>query len=203
MWVSSDGFKKDSTYWTDDEVMLLGWVLTDGHYIKQKSKYGIEYSSGRVGVTQTKIENLGRITGLFSRLGDYTYRTQTNAQGGVQHVWVTHCPAAYRIRDLAPDKTLTSSLLMSMSSRQMELLYQTMLLGDGCWDSQAGRYRKFVAGTESRANAFLMLCALIGQPARAIERNYSNYAKKQYASMGNIPNTKKCWLVELVKNKRA
>lgn len=90
-----------------------------------------------------------------------------------------------------------------MTPYQRVVLYDTMLKGDGCWDEASGRFRKFVAGTKERADVFLMLCALVGKPANAKCRDFSDYKPKKYASMGNIPKSGPCWMVELKQSTRA
>lgn len=200
IWISADPYKSEETTWTDDAVLLLGWVLTDGYYKRQVSKKtGVEWGLHRVGVTQTKKQNLDELFSLFSRLGRHYHRLSKSGQ----HTWDITCEEGRRIREEMPCKTLKMKVILSLSSRQRRLLFQTMLKGDGCWDQQAGRYRKFIAGTKERADAFLSLCALIGQPARAHERDYTHYSPKKYASMGNVPKSTTCWIVELPVNTKA
>lgn len=201
LWVASEGMPtKKRTEWTNREVELMGWVLTDGHYKHQTCpKTGKAWGTGRVGVTQSKPQNINEIDGLFLRLGAHSRQVRKTGQ----HVWEITTPATHRMRALMPDKTLTAHVLMTMSTEQHRILFDTMLKGDGCWDSQAGRYRKFVAGTKVRADAFMMLCAIQGIPCRAVERDFSKYVAKKYDSMTNIPKAGKCWIVELPKSKRA
>ena len=199
VWITSNGLQEEGTSWSDDEVRLLGWVLTDGHYKRQLSKKGVEWGLGRVGVTQSKAQNLEEIDQLFFRLGKHYHGVSKTGQ----HCWEITCKASHRIRGSMPDKTLTASVLFSMSGAQRRILFETMLKGGGSWDRHAGRYRKFVAGSETRANAFLLLCVLIGQPARSFMTDATGSNPKKYDSMGNIPKPGVCWLVELVKNTRA
>jgi hypothetical protein len=200
LWVSTEGLQSTATTWSDDEVELLGWVLTDGHYKRQFCPAtGKEWGASRLGVTQSKPAFMGEIEALFSRLGEHSHQVRTTGQ----HVWEITCAASKRIRQELPGMTLSATAVYSMSHAQRSKLFVTMLKGDGCWDNHAGRWRKFVAGSKERADAFLLLCALIGQPARAVERDYSGYEPKTYASMTNVPKAGRCWLVELVVNARA
>lgn len=199
LWIACQGVKSISSSWTDDEVELLGWVLTDGYYKRQLSPSGVDWSRRAVGVTQSKTENVAEISALFTRLGKHSHKVRKTGQ----HVWQISSTAGQRMRELMPSKTLSMEVLRSLSRGQLELLFVTMLKGDGCWDAHAGRWRKFCAGSKERADAFMMLCSMIGQPARAIERDYSKYTPKQYQSMNNVPKSGKCWLVELVVNNRA
>lgn len=199
VWTACNGVMAPATAWSDDEVALMGWVLTDGYYPKQVSPSGADWDRNRVGVTQSKASMIPEIDALFARLGKHSRRVAKTGQ----HVWeITH-PASIRIRQALPDKTLTMEVLTSLSKSQLELLFVTMLKGDGCWDSHAGRWRTFCAGTKERADAFMMLCSMIGQPSRAKERDYSGCVPKKYDSMGNVPKAGKCWLVALPVNNRA
>ena len=200
IWLAAEPHKQTGTQWTDDECELMGWVLTDGHYKRQWSpKNGKEWGTGRVGVTQTKKKNIPKLDALFARLGKHSSRVRKTGQ----HTWEITTEATKRMRDAMPEKTLTMAVLLSISSKQRRILYDAMLAGDGCYDSEAGRYRKFCAGSEERANAFLALCTLMGQPASATCRDFSGVVAKKYASMGNIPKAGKCWLVELKQRNRA
>ena len=194
IWLAGAAIQTTETTWTDDEVLLLGWVLTDGHYRK-----GERSGESRVGVTQSKTQNVMEIDRLFNRLGKHS----TACRSTGQYVWEISCPTGLRIREMMPDKTLTGEVLSSMSSTQHRILFEAMLRGDGCWDEEAQRYRKFCAGSKERADAFLMLCVLVGQSASATYRDTSQYAPKKYASMGNIPKTEGHWLVELKQRPRA
>lgn len=200
IWLAGGALQQDETQWTNDECALMGWVLTDGYYKRQNCpKTGKAWGTGRIGVTQTKKKNIGELDALFTRLGKHSRRVRKTGQ----HVWeITTC-ATKRMRDAMPGKTLTTDVILSMNSEQRKLLYETMLRGDGCYDTKAGRYRKFCAGSKERADAFLALCALIGQPASAVCRDFSSYSPKQYASMGNVPKSGNCWLVELKQRNRA
>ena len=194
LWISSEGVRgADDAKWSDDEVRLIGWVLTDGYY-KRRGVWG----STTVGITQSKSDTTEKIDDFMFSFAAHKRRKTKRGQ----NIWELSGSVGKKIMKIMPEKTLTTAFLSDLTRSQLELLYDTMLLGDGCWDKHAGRHRKFVAGSKERADAFLMLCALIGQPARAFERTYST-ATKQYPSMGNIPKGGKCWLVELTVNKRA
>lgn len=201
LWIACKGLQKEETEWTDDEVQLMGWVLTDGHYVEQRSKKRNTYLwTGRVGVSQSKEKNIQEIHSLFTRLGKHGFNIIERTG---QHHWTITIPAGLRMWEMMPEKTLTPEVLNSMSSRQLRLLFDTMLKGDGSWDSKAGRYRKFTCSDKKRADAFLMLCAMIGQSARASYRDMSRYTPTLSKKMRNVPIMTGVWVVELPVNKRA
>ena len=176
--------------WQDDWVRLLGWVLTDGHYKHERP--------GCVGVTQSKEKNFGELENLFQRLGNHSYTVRKTGQ----RVWEITCAASSKIRRELPRKTLTPEVLFALTPDQRLLLHDSMLMGDGCWDSCVARHRRFVAGTKQRADMFLMLRALLGLPARAYLTEWEQTIK-QYDGMGNIPQSTSCWVVELKQCARA
>lgn len=200
IWLTGKGSDyQEGEAWEDDDVRLMGWVLTDGYYRKQWSKTGQPVGVRAVGLTQSKPKYLQEIRELFNRLGKHGYHITKAGQ----HHWCISNDAGGRMRREMPDKTLTAEVIMSLTPKQRRILFDTMLKGDGCWDSQAGRFRKFVAGTKERADAFLILCSTIGQSASAVERDYTKFEPKKYDSMGNIPKPGKCWIVELRQRSRA
>ncbi len=194
IWVSAPSDLKGNGKWTDAEVEVIGWVLTDGYYKKAKGK-----NCSTIALTQCKAKNFEAIANCVAAV--------PGSKGGYvskrgQHHWTISGNFARRVRYMMPDKTLTPAFLVQLSTKQLELLYNTMLLGDGSYDAHAGRYRRFTAGTEARADAFLMLCAMMGQPAHAFPRDMSMYTPKS-DKLTNVPVMGTVWLVELKQRDRA
>lgn len=199
IWTSSDGVASEETIWADDEVRLIGWVLTDSYYIRAYNKERIKEYGTRAGVTQSKPQNLQQTGELFQRPGTHSYSVSRRGQ----HVWGISHPAATRIREMMPEKTLTPEVLHSMSRRQLYILLETMLLGDGCYDVTRGRHATFCAGTKERADSFLMLCAMAGVPARASVRPAASSARPCDSLRGQVIHSKECWIVRISRRTRA
>lgn len=101
---------------------------------------------------------------------------------------------AGKIRNLFPDRLLTAELVGTLSRRQAEILFDTMMLGDGTRQKTTA---KFYTRSESAAKAFQMLCTLIGKSSRAEWKDMSKYKQKKYPSMGNIPKMTGIWAVNI------
>lgn len=200
--------------WTDDEVRLIGWVLTDGCFMKVHLR---RKNKDRVGVSvQQSIrgnpQKVAVIDALFDRLS-MTMRCQEGIKKlvnssiqdqGNYKSWVTYSDLAERIVKALPDKTLTWEFLQQLSTPQLQILFDTMLLGDGSWDKANNRYGGFTASSKKRIDAFSMLCVLLGQPHRIIfnpPKQYPSHSK-QYASMNNIPKVGGYWTINLNTRKR-
>ena len=113
---------------------LIGWVLTDGFYVKQYSKKGKEYGNTRIGVVQSERANPDKVKGidaLFYRLEGKGVPYYRGVQERTTQVtWVMTHDIGKRIRRELPDKLLTPKFLQELNWRQLRILYHTMLLGD-------------------------------------------------------------------------
>lgn len=212
--LTGDGINTKGGLWTDDEVRLIGWLLTDGCYIKHERKWG-NYKT--IIITQSESANpekVAYIDELFERLfatGQYKelpncpdkryWYTRYVVGKRFQIQWGVFNTLTEKIYNALPEKTITGEFLEQLSLSQLKLLYSTMLMGDGCWDKETQTYRTFVAGTKERADMFSMLCVLIGKPHHVLYRDMSNRIPKKYDSMDNIPQTKGNWLVKFKQRK--
>lgn len=141
--------KQAGSHWTDDEVEVLGWVLTDGHYV----------GTNGLGISQSKPHNVARLDALTARLRALGWTISRSAPRPTgQIIWNIYVNQWTKlIRRILPDKTLSVSFLTLLSSSQLRLLYDVMMLGDGCWDGT------FWAGRDQqRADVMQALQALIG-----------------------------------------
>lgn len=200
--------------WSDDEIRLIGWVLTDGCFTKVRLK---RKNKDRVGVSvQQSIrgnpEKVAFIDALFDRLA-LTMQCQDGIKKlvnisiqdqGNYKSWITYSDLAERIVEALPDKTITFEFLQQLSTPQLQILFDTMLLGDGSWDKANNRYGGFTASSKERIDAFSMLCVLLGQPHRIFYNRPKQYPShlKRYASMSNTPKVGGYWTINLNIRKR-
>lgn len=183
---------KGNTF-TDDEIRLIGWVLTDGFY---KKGYGYTARTG-VGVCQSLRGNPKKvkiIDRLFSRLTKL-FKVNRSVSKQQEVFWVFFGPFSRRIREMFPQRELTPEFLACLSRRQAELLYEAMFLADGSTHAKWGE--SFAARNTNRADMFQMLCVLCGKATSTHERDFSGYTPKKYASMPNIPRAGKSWGVHV------
>ncbi|MCK5606892.1 hypothetical protein KAR91_33630, partial [Candidatus Pacearchaeota archaeon] len=205
--LTADGYKGCVTKkWTDDEVALIGWVLTDGFYIKQRCpKTKKEWGNKRVGVVQSLRANptkVDMIDKMFDNLG-VKYTRDLSSKRTTQIRWVTGAALGGKLRKALPEKQLTATFLNELTFEQLKLLYQTMLLGDGCYDKDTKQYRRFCAGNKQvNADMFSMLCSMIGIPHKIFVRDMSKYNPKS-TKLLNVPKMGDCWMVELKKRSKA
>jgi hypothetical protein len=189
--------------WTDDEATLVGWVVTDGHYIRQRSpKTGKEWGKSRVCITQSSRANPDKcrnIDDLFSRLGVTPRRYQRDLRGEV--TWTFGGALGAKVRRALPGKRLTASFLQELSSAQLRLLYTSMLLGDGCWDKQAATHRRFCCADRDTADTFSHLCVLLGVAHRVSYRDMRGYTPVS-KKLSNSPRSDGGWLVEIKRRTR-
>lgn len=190
--------------WSDDEVSLIGWILTDGTYVgswpnreaRGNTAIGINQS---VKANPTKVALIDQLlTRLGLKYGRYHYPYSNGMVG-----WKFSGDLGRRIKAALPAKTLTADFLSQLSSRQLGLLFETMLLGDGTFSKELGAYTDFAAGTRERADMFSMLCVMLGVSHNIEARDFSKYKQKKYASMPNIPKAGICWGVQLRRRNRA
>lgn len=199
IWLTAKGsdFKGDGS-WSDDQVALIGWILTGGFYSKHKRKDGSYGVNSSVGVCQSKIQNISDIQSLFDRIGKHGHHVSKIGE----HFWSVSGELGLRIKNVLPKRILTMTFLLQLSTKQLYILYETMLKGDGCSDATAGYYRRFCSATEERSNAFLMLCVLVGKAAKAFTRDQTGYSPVS-SKMSNIPKMGINWLVELKQRTKA
>ena len=174
----------------DDEVRLLGWVITDGH-LKNRRGLGITQS---VAANPTKV---AEIDGIVERLGLPHHRGSVGHRGAIQ--WHLHEKGAARYRVMIPEKRLTPELLARLSGRQARLLVDTMLRGDGY---RYGRSWRFFTQHEQDADAFVALAVLAGH-ASTTRRLAPHIVERDYPSIDGRPRSSGGWLVTLLVRGRA
>lgn len=182
--------------WSDDEVSLIGWILTDGHYNKGKDK--------RIGITQSLRSNTDKvkvIDKLLKSLNIKYSRFGPDDLGAIR--WRLSGKWVQKLKSHLPKKIMTPAFLNGLSSIQLKLLYDAMMLGNGNYSSVKNLYVDFGAGSKKKADAFSMLCVLLGISTK-LRPISPRLAKKQYDSMPNIPKqTKVFWTVLIKQRNRA
>jgi len=158
--------------YTDDEVELIGWVLTEGtfkkggSYISYVPKKRITYA---VSIGQSEIanmENVQRIDSLFSRLGiKFSRRVYSGSAR-----WTFSGDLARKVRAAVPGKQLSTLFLVELTFSQLKLLYGTMMRGDG--STKGGE--KFHQKRKEDADSFQVLVTLIGKASSLSSRDQTS-----------------------------
>jgi hypothetical protein len=150
---------------SDDFVRFVGWVVTEGSYVHQSA------DQSSIVITQSERVNPGKtaeIRDLIRRLGiRWAGRRgrpwgdadvpgcheQTRPNGCVKFYVRGAVPA--EVRALLPTKELTPEFVRMLGPRQLDILIDTMLAGDG---SRGIFYQR----STKTADSFAMACAMAG-----------------------------------------
>lgn len=202
IWLSANHSNfKGTGAWTDKEIELIGWALTDGYYPKPKNKEGKLFDSTAIRITQSKPQYLAELKELMAH---FKCKNTQYVEWSKCYVWGLKGETCRRIRETLPDRELTMPFLLSLSTSQLNLLYQTMLKGDGSYDKEAGRFRVMATFSKNRTDMFTALCVMIGKSCGNYTRDYTKYSgQKEYASMQNKPKLGICDMVTLKQRNRA
>jgi len=163
--------------WSDNDLKILGLVLTDGSYKGKSTLY----------ICQTKPKNLNIIDNLlFSE--SHKKRITPNT---LQNIWSLHkSPLTVKIRNTFPDKTLTKDFIFSLSQSQAKILFDWMLLGDG---SISKSETSFYAGSKLRAEMFQLLSYIVGFSS-TVHFQKPRVSHPTYSKM-NSPVSRGCYFV--------
>ena len=177
-----------------DLASLIGWVVTDGHFLTGKHT-GDAISIGQsYRANPTKVK---KIESLLNRL-DIRYSRSNHKKTCCAHFKFSG-PLASFIRSVVPNKKLSPGFLLSLSSKHLQLLFEAMLDGDGHVDKDK---TSFYTADESEADAFQFLCVLLGKATSKRFEDLTEYVKVNAAKckkMGNIPSRSVRWTVTVLR----
>lgn len=178
---------------SDDMVFILGIILTDGHirYYQDKSKprYGKPWY---VVITQSKEKNISIIQNVVDKIGyNYNYKVS-----GKKHVWKFNKDFADYLHNIIPNKELNMGLLNSLTKKQIKLLLDGMILGDGC-----KKGTRIITSSIEQANLIQILIVMAGYYSNILINDnrgvhFSNKVKSSKIVTKNVS-----YLVTIGKNK--
>ena len=154
------GSNPNSDYekYSDDELKLIAWVLTEGCY--EDGTY--------IRISQSDKPKVGtkRITDICERLNVvYSLRERSGNENRNYPAFrislknQENDKTLQKIKQNFPDKKLTTELMM-LSKRQFDIFFHELILGDGC--KLYKRDYQYASKYESDADIFQMLCAQNG-----------------------------------------
>ena len=155
-------FKSGVSELTDDEVRFLAWIITEGHIDYKKAKDPI------VEISQSKKSNLKVLSDLFARLSLSPSLHQHKGRGErtKEQDWVCfyfpNKQVAKYIEILGGKKEISRALL-NLPPSQLDILYETMMAGDGC-------RRSYYTASEKLARQVLELILKRGRGGRLVRR---------------------------------
>ncbi len=178
-----------NSVFSDDFVELCGWFVTDGTwYLTGRDKNIPE--SRLMQSQRANLPKVRRIDALVTRMGVGNGRYVTKETGNVQ--WRLKKEITYNLHEIFPERRLTPSFLLRLTRSQLELLLETMILGDGWCDSKVC----FCTGSLVQAETFQMLCTLTGFSSAIHKRDMRKY-KPRSTKLKNIPKGTICYVVNV------
>lgn len=151
-----EAVQDDQPVYSDALVELAGWIMTEGGY--SFSKYTGKI--GSISLWQNEGPYADRIRNCLKQLG-YKFSERSNLQ------YTNKYNVCFRIssehsREFAkvlPTKNLTMDFILSLTTKQRELLLETMIDGDG-W--RVGKQKRYVQKSKEHIDLFQALCTLVG-----------------------------------------
>lgn len=180
--------------WTDDEVRLIGWFLTDGTIVHSKKGSGRSPTSIRVMQSlRANKENCQDIANLLDRISGLTHGFYVRAEHEMG-VWTASGPVVRRILSVFPDRVLTMDFLLSLSGGQCQVLQGTMVRGDGWEGAKIG----LCCSSKRKADMFQVLGCMTGKAVSIKYRDLSMYSPIS-EKMPNIPKPNGAWYATILK----
>lgn len=178
---------------SDDMVFILGIILTDGHirYYQDKSKprYGKPWY---VVITQSKEKNIPIIQNVVDKIGyNYNYKVS-----GKKHVWKFNKDFADYLHNIIPNKELNMGLLNSLTKKQIKLLLDGMILGDGC-----KKGTRIITSSIEQANLIQILIVMAGYYSNILIKDNRGVHFLNKVKSGKIVTKNVSYLVTIGKNK--
>ena len=178
---------------SDDMVFILGIILTDGHirYYQDKSKprYGKPWY---VIITQSKEKNISIIQNVVDKIGyNYNYKVS-----GKKHVWRFNKDFADYLHNIIPNKGLNMGLLNMLTKKQIKLLLDGMVLGDGC-----KKGTRIITSSIEQANLIQILIVMAGYYSNILINDNRGVHFSNKVKSGKIVTKNVSYLVTIGKNK--
>jgi len=177
---------------TDAEVELVGWLVTDGSIVPVRDRGG----RPKVVLSQSeraKPENVARIDAALNAMGWGHSRHVARRTECV--TWHLHKAESARLAAMFPGRLLSGVFLRQLSRDQINLLFETMVRGDG--HREEGGKTTFYAGTKEAADAFGMVATLAGFATNTRVRDMSQYRPKSDKLL-NVPKMGLIWVVTVL-----
>lgn len=161
---------------SDELVELIGWAVTEGHYIKAHDK-GVHISQSER-VNPDLAERLRGLVKHFAGQGATASVYETNRadpryQGMLDFYFGKGIGEI--VRTLAPGKVIPPSFLTALTFEQGRLLFQTLIDADGHWrrlrgENEAVQTPYFIQKNSDMVDSFQMLAAMLGKRSWARQK---------------------------------
>ena len=203
--VGDNNFVQSNSY-SDDELKVIGWFLTDG-YFRTDPSYVV-----RLYQTTKRPKNLAVYNDMIStisRLG-LQFSDNVSKDGYYHSIYLNKCDFTLKLISDFPNRELTSDFISTLSQSQANIVMHAMLDGDGTVKSN-GLNLNIACSNINSAGLFQYLAFIAGYATNIYERtpeqfNSTNSSNKCYDSVRNtkpIKITKSYYIVSVLKRKRA
>lgn len=187
--VGNNNFEDNSDI-TDDQLKLLGWIMTDGSLCSSTQGMRIYQSSAKPKNKQVYADMIATLEALSYAYTDYSRYKDYH------EIYIKKNSFTDWVRTTFSARTLTMEFISSLSQRQAEILMRAMLQCDGTGvdglgNSKSGRTAVMCCRNKQVCDAFQYLCFVAGYATNAtvIDAGSKDYHSQhiQYDSMQNIP----------------
>lgn len=165
--------------YSDYFVELIGWILTEGHYEIRHNKLSC------ICLWQNEGIYADRIRECLIKL-NYTYSEKKSISGNIRFR-IFKKDALEFIKSI-PEKNLSMNLILSLSTKQRELLINTMINGDG-W--RTGHLKRYAQKNKKHIDLFQILCFLSGYRSNVKLKNIISFGKSTTIHIMNIFSERK------------
>jgi len=168
--------------YTDAFVELVGWVVTEGHYLKgSKQKHMIS-------IYQQEGERADRIRTCLCE-GDVHYKEYNFSVTSPltnRPVITFNCSGkdiSTIYNTIAPNRVLTLEFILSLTHHQRLLLINTMINADGWFRPNGGM--SYVQKDTEHVDTFLALCTLSGLTTSSTQMEYATPKSRKHPDGGS------------------
>lgn len=156
-------FSEEKTY-SNEFVELIGWAVTEGSFIKKVNgePRGISISQCE-DTNYNNVEKIRNLVKCFSSIpGSNSYECTSKSRKYSQKDFCFSRDIGYEVcKILDESKCFTPEFLSKLTLEQANLLYDTMLLGDG--GKNGGNTDIFIQQEGPLTEMFQMLCSMLGK----------------------------------------
>lgn len=179
----------DTEKYSDNDLKLIGWLLTDG-------SIGEDVYSAFLYQSVNSVKNAGVYHDMISTLNEMNQPfTDCLSAENYHSIYLKKSDRMMRIVCEFPDRILTPQFIATLSQRQAKIVMKAMLSGDGSGVDCYGNFKqntnvRLACSSKRKADMFQYLCFRAGfatnsYQVHAEDTQKHNSCKKVYSSVSN------------------
>jgi len=193
--IGSEGYEGNYNQLTDNQIKLIGWIIAEGHFEKLSKAISIYQNQGKKSnEIQELLDQENIIYSKYIYKNNKTINFRIRAKDTVLY------------RTLLNNKKELPKLVYNLSIKQKRLLIETLMKGDGHWQSNNSGY--YCSKNKNLIEQFQLLCILAGWNVVIVAKEekfgimyYGNIIKNKfklfrYNSKKEIQYNDKIWCIE-------